>query len=695
MLKHVTYRSTSSLGRASSDLTCRGQMSPDTVSLKGDLPPTPDLPIKSATLSRTPDSMMRYKEQCMSPDTISLRSPDTISLRDEGFERSPDSFSLHSTLSFTSLAAGRLSSRCSSTASLNDNQTTPVKVYLRSLRPDIEYKTCPLTSATTCRELIAWLLAKYRIKHRDPNLFFVTMEVMVRGPGSAPVKRILVLDDNARPAELQQCRPRGEARFSVGVRRGGLLRIHDSILMPGSQYKSLLVSYRTTSEELTQLLLNCYGNKESPKHYAVHEVCKTPYGDRQLRPDEHPLLVQSEWSKKDKTNYSFVLRRNIAYALSLKSRMSWRRSLDQSSTDTESEHDIEDHNTTSASLFSASSVSSALSLSSNASSMSSSSGVSSASSSMSSPAQSPMKPRSLPIKENMASTPEKNIINSNMNIINMTSSLPPRPVPRTLFSLGPTATTIPDLSTLIINEVDTPSSESESTPNPSPICTKPCCFKIDQAATQSTPTKNTPTLSTPTSTPTKSLPATPKSTPKDFLNRSLPSTPFSYLSRSVPSTPESKSTSTLPRPNMIRSVSSTRESTPVSSTLPRPSMSKSTTTLASCEPTPSLQRRPSLSSSTITLTPSPTAPQSKLMHISDLLATPRRPSVTRSTITLTLVKTPSPRSIPTATSTPTSKSTPTTPVKSPESTTSTLTPQSAHSTSMCSCCNHYENCFYI
>ncbi|XP_063883000.1 uncharacterized protein LOC135112515 [Scylla paramamosain] len=34
--------------------------------------------------------------------------------------------------------------------------------------------------------------------------------------------------------------------------------------MPGSQYKSLLVCYRTTSEELVQLLLNCYNSKESP-----------------------------------------------------------------------------------------------------------------------------------------------------------------------------------------------------------------------------------------------------------------------------------------------------------------------------------------------------------------------------------------------------------------------------------------------
>ena len=60
------------------------------------------------------------------------------------------------------------------------------------------------------------------------------MEVTVRSPdNAAPIKHIFVLEDSARPAELQQCQPRGEARFSIGVRRGGVVRVHDSILMPG------------------------------------------------------------------------------------------------------------------------------------------------------------------------------------------------------------------------------------------------------------------------------------------------------------------------------------------------------------------------------------------------------------------------------------------------------------------------------
>ena len=83
-----------------------------------------------------------------------------------------------------------------------------------------------------------------------------------------------------------------------------------------------MVSYHTTSLDLVQLLLNCYTNKEDPSHFNLHEVCKHPYTDRPLNPRECPLVVQSEWPKLNKKNFHFVLRRNLAYALSVKQKVS-------------------------------------------------------------------------------------------------------------------------------------------------------------------------------------------------------------------------------------------------------------------------------------------------------------------------------------------------------------------------------------
>lgn len=49
----------------------------------------------------------------------------------------------------------------------------------------------------------------------------------------AGLRTVLALDEEARPAALQSCHPRGDSRFALQTRRGGLVKIYDSVLMPG------------------------------------------------------------------------------------------------------------------------------------------------------------------------------------------------------------------------------------------------------------------------------------------------------------------------------------------------------------------------------------------------------------------------------------------------------------------------------
>ncbi|KAJ4438183.1 hypothetical protein ANN_14122 [Periplaneta americana] len=196
---------------------------------------------------------------------------------------------------------------------------TTIKVYARCLRPDIEYKTLSITFQTTCREVVTSLLNKYRMRHRDPNLFYLTMEVTVRKaelysqllrliPG---VRTVLVLDEDARPAVLQSCHPRGDSRFSLQMRHGGLVKIYDSVLMSGSQYKSLLISDRTTVDELIQILLSCYNSKERVEQFSLYEVCRSQEYQRKLHPDDCPLNVQHCWSSSNE--FHFLIRRNLDF----------------------------------------------------------------------------------------------------------------------------------------------------------------------------------------------------------------------------------------------------------------------------------------------------------------------------------------------------------------------------------------------
>ncbi|CAG2056430.1 unnamed protein product [Timema podura] len=62
-----------------------------------------------------------------------------------------------------------------------------------------------------------------------------------------------------------------------------------------SQYKSLLISDRTTVDELIQILLSCYNSKEQVEQFSLYEVCKSQEYQRKLHPDDCPLQVQQCW----------------------------------------------------------------------------------------------------------------------------------------------------------------------------------------------------------------------------------------------------------------------------------------------------------------------------------------------------------------------------------------------------------------
>ncbi|XP_072390053.1 uncharacterized protein rau [Diabrotica undecimpunctata] len=219
-----------------------------------------------------------------------------------------DTVSLSSTVSYGSLSPEPLGSRSSSYSSLNESVQTTIKVYARCLRPDIEYKTLSITFQTTCKEVVATLLGKYKMKHRDPKLFYLSMEVTVRKAG---VKTHLALDEEARPAVLQSCHPKGDSKFSLQTRRGGLVKIYDSALNNNSQYKSLLISARTTSDEVISLLLTCSNSKERVEQFSIYEVNTDREQQRKLHPDDRPLQVQQTWLPSHQCH--FLIRRNPDY----------------------------------------------------------------------------------------------------------------------------------------------------------------------------------------------------------------------------------------------------------------------------------------------------------------------------------------------------------------------------------------------
>uniref|UniRef100_A0A1B0BLU3 Ras-associating domain-containing protein n=1 Tax=Glossina palpalis gambiensis TaxID=67801 RepID=A0A1B0BLU3_9MUSC len=230
-----------------------------------------------------------------------------------------DSVSLRSNNSCASSMCGspepstdlpRTPSRASSYSSLSDHlpQTT-IKVFTSCLKIDIEYKTLGIQWDTTSKDVIMQLLRRLKMRHRDPRLFYLSMEVSVRRAG---VKTVLVLDDDTRPAILQACHPKGESRFYLQLKPGGLIRVHTSELQPSSQYKSLVISEETTSDELLQLLLSSYNSPEPVEQFSIYEVCPGQEYQRKLHPDDVPLRAQAKRAERGEICH-FLVRRNPNY----------------------------------------------------------------------------------------------------------------------------------------------------------------------------------------------------------------------------------------------------------------------------------------------------------------------------------------------------------------------------------------------
>lgn len=212
-----------------------------------------------------------------------------------------------------------MASRTSSFASLSTTDgfvqgtgpRTTIKIYAKCLRSDIEYKTLSISRNTTSAEVIWMLLSKFKMRHRDPKLFFLTMDI-----GVAALSRTLSLDDDSRPAELKSCHPWGECKFTLQMRRGGLVRIHDSVLMAESKYKCLLISEHTTVREVITILFHCYGLEriERVDRYVLTEVAQNNF-ERRLNHEDCPASIQQGWD--DPKQYQFILKRNNVLSLSV------------------------------------------------------------------------------------------------------------------------------------------------------------------------------------------------------------------------------------------------------------------------------------------------------------------------------------------------------------------------------------------
>ena len=167
--------------------------------------------------------------------------------------------------------------------------TNTIRVYTSGLHPHLTYKTVRISQQTTSKEVIMGLLNRFRMKHRDPKLFYLTMEVNVNQSCDT-----ISLGDNSLLSELISCNPWADCRFLLCSQTGGLVRIYDHLVRPDSVYKCVIISRETTVKD-TLTILSSYYHHLQCCHLYLSEYCDEY--ERVVPGDQYPLQVMQGWGE--------------------------------------------------------------------------------------------------------------------------------------------------------------------------------------------------------------------------------------------------------------------------------------------------------------------------------------------------------------------------------------------------------------
>ena len=186
---------------------------------------------------------------------------------------------------------------------LSCSPRSSIKVHAQCLRPHLSYKTVVISGQTTSKQVVLGLLSRFRMCHRDPNLYYLTMEVTVGPEG----QQTIILEDNARPVEMISCNPWATPKFILQTKQGGLVKVYDHLVRPDSVYKSLIISEETTVRDTIQILRCCYREDEEAGKEVDLRLWEVGGGaERLLGEEERPLKLMEAWTKE--SSRRFLLR---------------------------------------------------------------------------------------------------------------------------------------------------------------------------------------------------------------------------------------------------------------------------------------------------------------------------------------------------------------------------------------------------
>ena len=194
----------------------------------------------------------------------------------------------------------------------NENEDI-IKVYCdESL--GVYYKSLLIKPETKVRDVVLKMMQKYQLLHRDPNLFFLTLELSDDNAlQEGLTKKTLVLDMDNRLMEFSSCHTWFTCRFVLRVKKGKEVKVVIEMLEQEKE-ETLMISKETAAETMIRMILQLIGlHRDECGNYCLYEESLSRRYQRKMGRKEKPWKILQQWKEEEEEegDFRFKMRRNL------------------------------------------------------------------------------------------------------------------------------------------------------------------------------------------------------------------------------------------------------------------------------------------------------------------------------------------------------------------------------------------------
>ena len=185
--------------------------------------------------------------------------------------------------------------------SLRNRKTSLLRIYTGAMLPEMEYKTVRVLPSTTALHLVTKLLDSFNLRHIDPHMFSVQLEL------GTDFNLLTLAPENTLFSLLTclpwVCKP---YKARLQARPGGLLQVYCSCALQACGVTSIKVALDSKVEQVLEVVMKAR-REEKEVDESLVEV--DPDGRRRfLDPEEKPLEVMQAWPS---SGWKFEVDRNL------------------------------------------------------------------------------------------------------------------------------------------------------------------------------------------------------------------------------------------------------------------------------------------------------------------------------------------------------------------------------------------------